>query len=133
MYMIISYNRNRINAGKRFRPLKVFFEIVLHVFRKYLDFHIPDLFKTRQRNSYLTIFKKLAKTFFHSNCHITYMFYPHTGTDLANQVGVGHYHHIFYEGCLTNFDIKDNEEEEASLLYTDVQYTMMDEYMKRYL
>ncbi|XP_037483337.1 isoflavone reductase homolog [Triticum dicoccoides] len=55
------------------------------------------------------------------------------GTDLTNQVGVGHFYHIFYEGCLTNFDIKDNEEEEASLLYPDVQYTRMDEYMKRYL
>uniref|UniRef100_M8B0S8 Isoflavone reductase-like protein n=1 Tax=Aegilops tauschii TaxID=37682 RepID=M8B0S8_AEGTA len=55
------------------------------------------------------------------------------GTDLTNQVGVGHFYHIFYEGCLTNFDIKDNEEEEASLLYPDVRYPRMDEYMKRYL
>ncbi|XP_037475628.1 isoflavone reductase homolog [Triticum dicoccoides] len=55
------------------------------------------------------------------------------GTDLANQVGTGHYYHIFYEGCLTNFDIGDDGEEEASLLYPEVQYTRMDEYMQRYL
>ena len=60
------------------------------------------------------------------------MFYPHTGTDLANQVGVGHYHHIFYEGCLTNFAIGDDGEEEGSLLYPEVQYTRMEEYMERY-
>ncbi|XP_048554513.1 isoflavone reductase homolog [Triticum urartu] len=55
------------------------------------------------------------------------------GTDLANQVGIGHYYHIFYEGCLTNFDIGDDGEEEASLLYPEVQYTRMDKYMQRYL
>uniref|UniRef100_A0ACD5Y5E8 Uncharacterized protein n=1 Tax=Avena sativa TaxID=4498 RepID=A0ACD5Y5E8_AVESA len=55
------------------------------------------------------------------------------GTDFANQVGVGHYYHIFYEGCLTNFDIGDAGEEEASLLYPEVQYTRMDEFLKRYL
>uniref|UniRef100_A0A453AK43 NmrA-like domain-containing protein n=2 Tax=Aegilops tauschii subsp. strangulata TaxID=200361 RepID=A0A453AK43_AEGTS len=55
------------------------------------------------------------------------------GTDLANQVGIGHYYHLFYEGCLTNFDIGDNWEEEASLLYPEIQYIRMDEYMKRYL
>ncbi|KAM0892945.1 hypothetical protein ACQ4PT_025424 [Festuca glaucescens] len=55
------------------------------------------------------------------------------GMDLANQVGVGHYYHIFYEGCLTNFDIEEDGEEEASLLYPEVQYTRMDECMKRYL
>ncbi|XP_037482027.1 isoflavone reductase homolog [Triticum dicoccoides] len=55
------------------------------------------------------------------------------GTDLANQVGIGHYYHIFYEGCLKNFDMRDDGEEEASLLYPEVQYTRMDEYMQRYL
>ncbi|KAL5205825.1 hypothetical protein ABZP36_034034 [Zizania latifolia] len=52
--------------------------------------------------------------------------------DYANQVGVGHFYHIFYEGCLTNFDIGDNGAE-ATLLYPEVQYTRMDEYLKRYL
>ncbi|XP_010255702.1 PREDICTED: isoflavone reductase homolog [Nelumbo nucifera] len=51
--------------------------------------------------------------------------------DYANQVGVGHFYHIFYEGCLTNFDI--GEEEEASKLYPEVNYTRVHEYLKRYL
>jgi hypothetical protein len=49
-------------------------------------------------------------------------------TDFANQVGVGHYYHNFYEGCLTNFEIGDDGAE-ATLLYPEVQYTCMDEYM----
>ncbi|CAN6338114.1 unnamed protein product [Urochloa humidicola] len=53
------------------------------------------------------------------------------GTDLANQVGVTHYYHIFYAGCLTNFEIEDGAE--ATLLYPEVQYTRMGDYMKRYL
>ena len=53
-------------------------------------------------------------------------------TDFANQVGVGHYYHIFYEGCLTNFEIGEDGAE-ATLLYPEVQYTRMDEYMKRYM
>ncbi|CAM0907471.1 unnamed protein product [Alopecurus aequalis] len=55
------------------------------------------------------------------------------GTDFPNQVGVAHYYHMFYEGCLTNFDIGDDGEEEASLLYPEVRYIRMDEFMKRYL
>ncbi|KAI4975656.1 hypothetical protein ZWY2020_049263 [Hordeum vulgare] len=54
------------------------------------------------------------------------------GTDITNQMAVGHFHHIFYEGCSTNFDIGEDGEE-ASLLYPEVQYTRMEEYMKRYL
>uniref|UniRef100_A0A0A8ZQ06 GSVIVT00038746001 n=1 Tax=Arundo donax TaxID=35708 RepID=A0A0A8ZQ06_ARUDO len=54
------------------------------------------------------------------------------GKDLTTQMGVAHFYHIFYEGCLTNFDIgKDGAE--ATLLYPEVQCTHMDEYMKRYL
>uniref|UniRef100_A0ACD5W554 Uncharacterized protein n=1 Tax=Avena sativa TaxID=4498 RepID=A0ACD5W554_AVESA len=53
------------------------------------------------------------------------------GADLMHQIVVGHIHHIFYEGCLTNFDIGDDEE--ASQLYPEVQYTRMDVYMERYL
>ncbi|KAA8521234.1 hypothetical protein F0562_011929 [Nyssa sinensis] len=54
------------------------------------------------------------------------------GMDYAGQVGVGHFYHIFYEGCLTNFEIGE-EGEEASELYPEVQYTRMDAYLKRYL
>ncbi|XAR70711.1 (+)-pinoresinol reductase [Bertholletia excelsa] len=54
------------------------------------------------------------------------------GLDFAEQVGVGHFYHIFYEGCLTNFEIGEDGEE-ASELYPDVQYTRMDSYLKRYL
>ncbi|KAH7842872.1 hypothetical protein Vadar_009974 [Vaccinium darrowii] len=54
------------------------------------------------------------------------------GMDLAGQVAVGHLYHIFCEGCLTNFEIGE-EGEEASELYPEVQYTRMDDYLKRYL
>ena len=48
------------------------------------------------------------------------------------QVGVGHFYHIYYEGCLTNFEIGEDGEE-ASKLYPEIQYIRMDEYLKRYL
>ncbi|KAF2308863.1 hypothetical protein GH714_022176 [Hevea brasiliensis] len=52
--------------------------------------------------------------------------------DYATKVGIGHFYHIFYEGCLTNFEIgKDGEE--ASNLYPEVKYTRMDEYLKIYI
>ncbi|KAG8375163.1 hypothetical protein BUALT_Bualt10G0071800 [Buddleja alternifolia] len=54
------------------------------------------------------------------------------GADFATQVGLGHFYHIFYEGCLTNFEIGENGEE-ASELYPEVQYTRMHEYLQRYL
>ncbi|CAM8992342.1 unnamed protein product [Rhodiola kirilowii] len=53
--------------------------------------------------------------------------------DFAGQVGIGHFYHFFYEGCLANFDIKDAGGEEASELYPEVNYTRMNEYMKIYL
>ncbi|XP_043716599.1 isoflavone reductase homolog [Telopea speciosissima] len=53
--------------------------------------------------------------------------------DYGVQVAVGHLYHIFYEGCLTNFELEEGEEEEASKLYPEVNYTRMDEYLKRYL
>ncbi|KAF7849558.1 hypothetical protein BT93_L0640 [Corymbia citriodora subsp. variegata] len=53
------------------------------------------------------------------------------GLDYAQQVGMGHFYHIFYEGCLTNFEIGEDAEE-ASQLYPEVQYTHMDEYLKIY-
>ncbi|GMN40794.1 hypothetical protein TIFTF001_010011 [Ficus carica] len=49
----------------------------------------------------------------------------------AEQVGVGHFYHIFYEGCLSNFEIGE-EGEEASKLYPEVNYTRMDDYLKIY-
>ncbi|KAK9218379.1 hypothetical protein WN943_007016 [Citrus x changshan-huyou] len=52
--------------------------------------------------------------------------------DYAGQVGVGHFHHIFFEGCLTNFEIGEGQEE-ASKLYPEVKYTRMDDYLKQYL
>ncbi|XP_077234855.1 bifunctional pinoresinol-lariciresinol reductase 2-like [Tasmannia lanceolata] len=54
------------------------------------------------------------------------------GQDYAQQVGLIHYYHVCYDGCLTNFEIGD-EGEEASKLYPEVNYTRMDEYLKRYL
>ncbi|CDP11761.1 unnamed protein product [Coffea canephora] len=52
--------------------------------------------------------------------------------DYAGQVGVGHFYHVFYEGCLTNFEAgKDGEE--ASELYPEVEYTRMESYLKRYV
>jgi hypothetical protein len=54
------------------------------------------------------------------------------GLDYAGQVGVGHFYHIFYEGCLTNFEIGEGGEE-ASKLYPEVKYKRMDEYLKLYL
>ncbi|WJX56218.1 hypothetical protein P8452_41894 [Trifolium repens] len=53
------------------------------------------------------------------------------GLDFAGQVGLGHFYHIFYEGCLANFEVGD--EQEASKLYPEVQYTRMDEYLKQYV
>lgn len=55
------------------------------------------------------------------------------GVDYAQQVGLGHYYHVFYEGYLTNFELLDNEEEEATQLYPDVNYVRAKDYLKRYL
>ncbi|XP_043716178.1 isoflavone reductase homolog [Telopea speciosissima] len=54
------------------------------------------------------------------------------GMDYAAQVGVGHFYHIFYEGCLANFEIGKGEED-ASKLYPEVKYTRVAEYLKRFL
>ncbi|KAF5179906.1 Isoflavone reductase-like protein [Thalictrum thalictroides] len=54
------------------------------------------------------------------------------GLNFAEQVGIGHFYHIFFDGCLTNFEIGEGGEE-ASKLYPEVQYTRMHEYLKRYL
>ena len=52
--------------------------------------------------------------------------------DFAGQVGVGHFYHIFYEGCLTNFEIGE-QGEEASKLYPEVEYSRMDEFLRIYI
>ncbi|KAJ8774061.1 hypothetical protein K2173_009492 [Erythroxylum novogranatense] len=52
--------------------------------------------------------------------------------DYAQKVGIGHFYHIFYEGCLTNFEIGE-EAEEASKLYPEVNYTRMDQYLRMFL
>ncbi|CAI9762559.1 unnamed protein product [Fraxinus pennsylvanica] len=54
------------------------------------------------------------------------------GADFVEQVALGHFYHIFYEGCLTNFEIGENGAE-ASELYPEVRYTRIQEYLKRYL
>ncbi|KAL0312381.1 UNVERIFIED_CONTAM: Isoflavone reductase [Sesamum radiatum] len=54
------------------------------------------------------------------------------GADFAQQVGIGHFYHVFYAGCSTNFEIGEDGEE-ASKLYPEVEYTRMHEYLKRYL
>lgn len=52
--------------------------------------------------------------------------------DYAGQVGVGHFYHIFYEGCLTNYEAEEGQEE-ASELYPEVKYVRMEEYLKQFL
>ncbi|GLU05320.1 hypothetical protein SLE2022_224240 [Rubroshorea leprosula] len=52
--------------------------------------------------------------------------------DYAEQVGLTHYYHVCYEGCLTNFEIG-IQGEESSKLYPEVEYTSVEEYLKRYL
>ncbi|CAA7393306.1 unnamed protein product [Spirodela intermedia] len=51
------------------------------------------------------------------------------GMDYSSQVAMGHFYQVFYEGCLTNFDVG----EEASELYREVPYRRMRDYLKRYL
>ncbi|XP_065855302.1 isoflavone reductase homolog [Euphorbia lathyris] len=57
---------------------------------------------------------------------------PIKDMDKAAQAGMGHFYHIFYEGCLANFEIG-KDAEEASNLYPEVKYIRMDEYLKIYL
>lgn len=52
--------------------------------------------------------------------------------DYAQQVGLGHYYNICYEGCLANFEIGSNGVE-ASELYPEIKYTTVEDYMKRYV
>lgn len=50
----------------------------------------------------------------------------------AEQVGLIHYYHVCYEGCLANFEIGEDGVE-ASELYPDVNYVTVEEYLRRYL
>ncbi|KAF7849557.1 hypothetical protein BT93_L0639 [Corymbia citriodora subsp. variegata] len=50
----------------------------------------------------------------------------------AEQVGLTHYYHVCYEGCLANFEIGEDGVE-ASELYPDVNYVSVEEYLRRYL
>ncbi|XP_062146428.1 bifunctional pinoresinol-lariciresinol reductase 2-like [Alnus glutinosa] len=54
------------------------------------------------------------------------------GLEYAEQVGLIHYYHVCYEGCLTNFEIG-KDAGEASELYPEIDYTSVHDYMKRYL
>ncbi|XP_042510964.1 isoflavone reductase homolog [Macadamia integrifolia] len=72
--------------------------------------------------------KQLEKTTISSQDFLASM----KGMDYATQVGIGHFYHIFYEGCLANFEIGEGEEE-ASKLYPEINYTRVDEYLKRFL
>ncbi|KAK2659937.1 hypothetical protein Ddye_006470 [Dipteronia dyeriana] len=54
------------------------------------------------------------------------------GQGYAEQVGLIHYYHVFYDGCLANFEIG-NEGVEATQLYPEINYTAVEEYLKRYL
>ncbi|RWR86833.1 bifunctional pinoresinol-lariciresinol reductase-like protein [Cinnamomum micranthum f. kanehirae] len=54
------------------------------------------------------------------------------GLDYVQQVGLIHYFHIYFDGCLANFEIGD-EGKEASQLYPEVNYTRVKDYLKRYL
>ncbi|KAK4803873.1 hypothetical protein SAY86_003690 [Trapa natans] len=56
--------------------------------------------------------------------------------EYAEQVGLVHYYHVCYEGCLTSFEIGEDghgDEVEACQLYPDVNYTTVEQYMKRYV
>ncbi|KAK9148187.1 hypothetical protein Scep_006944 [Stephania cephalantha] len=72
--------------------------------------------------------KKLSKTTIYAEEFLASM----KGMDYAGQVGVCHFYHIYYEGCLTNFEIGEGEEE-ASKLYPEFKYTRVHEYLKIYV
>ncbi|KAM0945694.1 putative oxidoreductase [Dioscorea sansibarensis] len=72
--------------------------------------------------------KQLAKTTISDQDFLTKL----ESMDYAERVGLGHYYHICYEGCLTNFELGDKEEE-ATQLYPEVNYVRAKDYLKRYL
>ncbi|KAK4252671.1 hypothetical protein QN277_014416 [Acacia crassicarpa] len=54
------------------------------------------------------------------------------GQSYAEQVGLIHYYHVCFEGCLTNFEIGEGGVE-ACQLYPEINYTTVEQYMKRYV
>ncbi|XP_071737379.1 bifunctional pinoresinol-lariciresinol reductase-like [Rutidosis leptorrhynchoides] len=54
------------------------------------------------------------------------------GQEHALQAAMTHFYHLFYQGCLTNFEIGDNAEE-ACTLYPEINYTTVKDYLKRYV
>jgi hypothetical protein len=58
-------------------------------------------------------------------------FYMYVEMEIPHQAGIGHFYHIFYEGCLTDHEV--GEDEEASSLYPDVKYKRMDDYLRMFL
>lgn len=72
--------------------------------------------------------KDLEKTYLSSDDFLKIM----KGRSLAEQIGMTHFYHIFYEGCLSNFEIGDDGKE-ATELYPDVQYTTVETYLNRFL
>ncbi|KAK9093250.1 hypothetical protein Syun_028161 [Stephania yunnanensis] len=71
---------------------------------------------------------KLNKSFISAEEFLAMM----KGAHFLTQFGIAHNYPLYYEGCLTNFEVKEGEEE-ASKLYPDVKYTHVEEYLKRYL
>jgi pinoresinol/lariciresinol reductase len=61
-----------------------------------------------------------------------YFLFINSEQNYAEQVGLTHYYHVCYEGCLTNFEIG-NEGVEACQLCPEIKYTTVEEYLRRYL
>lgn len=72
--------------------------------------------------------KDLEKTYLSTDNFLNLM----KGQSLAEEIGMAHFYHIFYEGCLYNFEIGDNGRE-ATEIYPDVQYTTVESYLNRFL
>lgn len=65
--------------------------------------------------------------------YVCFVFYAnYKDLDYAQQVGLGHYYHVCFEGCLANFEIG-GDGVEATELYPEVKYTSVEDYMKRYV
>jgi len=71
--------------------------------------------------------KTLEKTYLSSDDFLKLM----KGQSLAEQIGMTHFHHIFYEGCLYNFEIGEDGRE-ATELYPNVQYTTVENYLYQF-